>query len=100
MTNLKVFRFITEVYGDVVSSDGPMFIYGDNDELLGAFNAYSGNKIIAHVSGANHPAALKVSEGEPFYFTTKPNQRGQVAYGILSEFPIGTESVKVVAESD
>lgn len=91
----KIFRFTAEVEGDVYSRE-TFPIYDDEcKQLLGGFSLVQGELVLGFIAGTEHPAALYVSTGAPFYFTPRDDKNGNVSFGVISEAPISPLSVKI-----
>lgn len=96
--NVRTFQFAVEVPGDVISTDGPKPIFSSNNDLVGAFNVISDSVVQAFVSGNEYPESLKVSTGDPFYFTPRDNDfDGKVVYAMLTEIALDDTSILVRA---
>lgn len=90
----RVFRFTAEVFGDA-NSGFVMPIYDEYTNLVGGCTVLRGNVLQCFVGGSDFPAALQVSSEASFFLTSRFDQRGQVTHCILSERPVGPDSIKV-----
>lgn len=92
---MNVYKFAGIIEGDI-RSDESFPLYDDmKTVLIGAFTLYRRDIIDGWVAGVDHPVALKISTGEPFYLTPVDDDVGQVAYGLVSELPISDLSVEI-----
>lgn len=92
--NDKVFTFNVEVYGDMLSY-ASLPIYDDAYNLIGAFIVDKGQQIAGFVSGTKSPAALAISTGDSFFFTTHDGEDGKIDFAILTEYRLYTTSILV-----
>lgn len=94
----RVYQFQAEVYGDVVSGNVKP-IYDEYQNLVGGFTVLRGNLLQCFVGGDGFPAALALSSEESFYLTSRSSSpdglRALVSHCIISERPIGPDSIKV-----
>jgi hypothetical protein len=94
----RVYQFQAEVFGDVIN-DGVKPIYDEYNNLIGGFAVLRGNILRCTVGGDEYPAALVVTSEESFYLTSRmsaiSDKRQVVSHCILSEQPLGPDSIKV-----
>lgn len=88
----NIYKFSVEIEGDAPSGESHPIYDDEKRQLLGAFVLDRGQFILGFISGVDHPTALHVSTGYPFYFTPIEGEDGKVLYGIVSEVKISNIS--------
>ena len=90
----QVFTFQVEVDGDVLSHTSlPIFV--DATNLIGGFIVDKGQVVSGFVSGTRYPAAIAISTGDKFYFTTFDDDSGKVDSAILTDYKLNATSILV-----
>ena len=92
---METHRFNIETPFQVENSYESYPIYDDVGVLVGACTLRSGEVLACFVSLANNPIALLAEDGGRFYFTPKIDAKSFLISGIISEYRLNKDSIKV-----